>query len=97
MNATHQAPIWHLLESAAPGTALKTALRHRETWLPSFLALAGSIPAGPFPYHAGSVLAHTARCMDAVGGDALAVWMALVHDAGKLTTPPFPLAAPLWP
>ena len=30
--------------------------------------------------------------MDAVAGDGLAVWMALAHDAGKLTPPRV-----LWP
>lgn len=92
MNDPCQSPIWPLLRSAAPGTALASAIERQEPWLPCFLTLADSIPAGPVPYHTGSVLAHTARCMDAVAGEPLAVWMALVHDAGKLTTP-----RALWP
>lgn len=52
-----------------------------------FLSLAARISAGPPPYHSGSVLKHTARCMNEVAGDPLAVWMAMTHDAGKLTTP----------
>lgn len=87
-----QTPLLRLLHAVAPGAALAAAVRRQEAWLPCFLATADTIPAGPVPYHSGSVLAHTARCMDAVAGDALAVWMALAHDAGKLTTP-----AILWP
>lgn len=92
MNDSRQFSIWPLLRSATPGTALASAIERRESWLPCFLTLADRIPAGPVPYHRGSVLEHTARCMDAVAGDTLAVWMALVHDAGKLTTP-----CTLWP
>ena len=92
MTDPRQSSIWPLLRSTAPGTVLVSAIARREAWLPCFLTLADSIPAGPVPYHTGSVLAHTARCMDAVAGDPLAVWMALVHDAGKLTTP-----RALWP
>lgn len=87
MNDTARAAMLRLLHGGAPGTALVAAARRREAWLPRFLADAENIPAGPVPYHTGSVLAHTARCMDAVAGDALAAWMALAHDAGKLTTP----------
>lgn len=50
------------------------------------------MPAGPFPYHTDSVLVHTAKCMDAMSGDPLGVWMAMTHDSGKLTTP-----HSLWP
>lgn len=92
MNDPCHTPIWSILQSGAPGAALASAVHQQESWLPCFLTLADRIPAGPIPYHTGSVLAHTARCMDAVAGDTLAVWMALVHDAGKLTTP-----ATLWP
>lgn len=92
MSSARETPIWQLLQGTAPGTALLPAVRKREAWLPCFLAEADTVPAGPRPYHNGSVLAHTARCMDAVAGDAVAVWMALVHDAGKLTTP-----HALWP
>lgn len=92
MNDPYPSPIWPILRAEAPGTALASAIARQDAWLPCFLTLADRIPAGPVPYHTGSVLAHTARCMDAVAGDALAVWMALVHDAGKLTTP-----SALWP
>lgn len=52
-----------------------------------FLKDAASLPAGPPPYHSETLLEHMAHCMNAVAGDPLAVWMALAHDAGKLTTP----------
>ena len=55
--------------------------------LPSLAAMP-AVPAGPAAYHSGSVLEHAGRVMDAVAGDSLAVWMAFVHDAGKLETPP---------
>ncbi len=57
---------------------------------PWFTELDGcdSIPAGPAQWHSGSVLEHTARVMNAVAGDSMAVWMALCHDLGKMTTPP---------
>lgn len=92
MTVISDAPIWHILNAEAPGEALKSTVLRREAWLPSFLVTADAIPAGPRDFHSGSVLEHLARCMDAVGGDALAVWMALTHDAGKLTTP-----AAMWP
>lgn len=72
-----------LLRSEFPGDALKT-------WrnpLPLFFDMAASVPAGPRPWHSGSMLEHMARCMNAVAGDPMAVWLAFVHDAGKLTTP----------
>ncbi len=50
------------------------------------LAQAGDIPAGPAPYHSGSVLEHLMDVMDASAGDPLRVWMALCHDLGKLFT-----------
>lgn len=92
MSGTSETFRRRVLQAEAPGTALAMAARQREKWLPCFLGEADTIPAGPRPYHTGSVLAHTARCMDAVAGDPLAVWMALAHDAGKLTTP-----EALWP
>ncbi len=55
--------------------------------LPSLAAMP-AVPAGPAASHSGSVLEHAGRVMDAVAGDSLAVWMAFVHDAGKLETPP---------
>jgi tRNA nucleotidyltransferase (CCA-adding enzyme) len=48
---------------------------------------ASAIPAGPPKYHDASVLEHTARVMDRLAGDPLAVWMGLCHDLGKATTP----------
>lgn len=51
------------------------------------------IPAGPLPWHKGSVLAHLAEVMDKIATtratheDDLTVWMALCHDLGKVTTP----------
>lgn len=57
---------------------------------------ADTIPAGPPQYHRGTVLEHIARVMDSVAGDPLAVWMALCHDLGKVSTPPRNTAPPLW-
>lgn len=48
---------------------------------------AEAIPAGPVQWHSGSLQAHICRCMGAVAGDGLAVWMALCHDIGKCYTP----------
>ena len=48
---------------------------------------ASSVPAGPLPGQEGSVLAHTVNVMNAVRGNAIAVWMALCHDLGKVRTP----------
>lgn len=54
---------------------------------------AARIPAGPPRWHGdNSVLDHTCEVMDRCAGDALAVWMALCHDLGKLRTP-----ADKWP
>lgn len=92
MSAWAPHPIFNLLGSSDPGSGLVRAIGRQEEWLPSFLGVGANIPAGPQPYHTGSVLQHTARCMDSVAGDELAVWMALAHDSGKLTTP-----AALWP
>ena len=86
------AAIHRVLHADAPGDMLAEAVLRRDAWLPRFLEDADAIPAGPRAYHSGSVLTHLARCMNAVAGDPLAVWMALAHDAGKLTTP-----ASLWP
>ena len=46
------------------------------------------IPAGPVKWHANSVLGHSLRLMDELAGDAMAVWMALCHDLGKISTDP---------
>lgn len=57
--------------------------------LPQYLCNIDSIPAGPVQWHTNStVLNHTCHCADMVAGDPVAVWMAVVHDFGKLTTPP---------
>ena len=48
---------------------------------------AEAIPAGPLPYHDTNVIEHTARVMDALAGDPLAVWAGLCHDIGKTATP----------
>lgn len=72
-----------LLASRRPGDELKD-------WkapLPVFFEHAGEIPAGPVPWHNGNMLEHLALCMNEVAGDPKAVWMAMAHDAGKLTTP----------
>ena len=39
-------------------------------------------------WHANSVLGHSLRLMDELAGDAMAVWMALCHDLGKICTDP---------
>lgn len=46
------------------------------------------IPAGPRQWHANSVFGHSLRLMDELAGDAMAVWMALCHDLGKIGTDP---------
>lgn len=52
------------------------------------LEAARGIPAGPAPWHKNSVWEHTLRLMNVLTGDALAVWMALCHDLGKIGTDP---------
>ena len=66
------------------------ALTNAGCLLPWFAECAGmdAIPAGPPQFHAGSTLEHTCRVMDALAGDQLTVWMGLVHDLGKTSTPP---------
>ncbi|WP_027359638.1 HD domain-containing protein [Desulforegula conservatrix] len=44
------------------------------------------IPAGPKPYHNGSLLEHTYNVMDRLAGDKLLVWMGFCHDLGKSLT-----------
>lgn len=84
--------LFTILQDPAPGSALiREVGRDGLPELP-FLNLAATIPAGPKEWHSGSVIQHLARCMTAVAGDPLAVWMALCHDCGKLTTP-----EALWP
>lgn len=57
---------------------------------PWFAEIKGTehIPAGPAPYHTGSLLAHLQRVMDRLAGSPLAVWMGLCHDLGKAGTDP---------
>lgn len=74
-----------VLEDPRPGDALIAWLA--ENPMPLFMQYAAKIPAGPLPWHEGSVIEHLAFCMDAVAGDPLAVWLAMAHDCGKLTTP----------
>lgn len=81
-----------LLQADSPGGLLRCHLNTGRSPRLPFLNDAPRIPAGPPPYHSASVLDHLIRCMNAVAGNPLAVWMALAHDAGKLTTP-----AILWP
>ena len=52
------------------------------------LEAARDIPAGPARWHKNSVLGHTLRIMNLTAGDALAAWMALCHDLGKVSTDP---------
>lgn len=49
---------------------------------------AARIPAGPAPYHDGSLEDHTLAIMNGCTGDPIAVWMAFCHDLGKCLTPP---------
>lgn len=75
-----------LLNSPRPGDKLAEFINAR----PGALVLmdrADKIPAGPPSFHSGSALAHIARCMNETAGDPIAVWMAMCHDAGKLSTP----------
>lgn len=52
------------------------------------LEAARDIPAGPARWHKNSVLGHTLRIMNLTAGDALAAWMAMCHDLGKVSTDP---------
>ncbi len=73
---------------ARPGEFLRL-LDQGQCLAPWFAELAGAsaIPAGPPKHHDASVLEHTARVMDALAGDPMAVWMGLCHDLGKALTP----------
>ena len=55
---------------------------------PWFQECAGmdNIPAGPSHFCRGTTLEHTGRVMDDLCGDPLAVWTALAHDLGKVST-----------
>ncbi|MEF2229524.1 MAG: HD domain-containing protein [Pseudodesulfovibrio sp.] len=76
------------LAAAAPGNFLRLLSRAGclSPWFDEFRT-AGAIPAGPLPYHDTDVIEHTARVMDALAGDPLAVWAGLCHDIGKTATP----------
>jgi tRNA nucleotidyltransferase (CCA-adding enzyme) len=52
------------------------------------LSKGGDIPAGPVPYHHGSVLEHLREVMDRLAGDPLRGYMGMVHDLGKVGTDP---------
>lgn len=55
-------------------------------WLPEIEA-ARNVPAGPPPYHSGSVFDHLLEMVDLLAGEPLAGWMGLCHDLGKTSTP----------
>lgn len=55
-------------------------------WLPE-LEAARHVPAGPPEHHDGSVFDHMLDMIDILAGDALAGWMAVCHDLGKIATP----------
>jgi len=55
-------------------------------WLPEIEACLG-VPAGPEPYHMGSVFDHLCDMADALAGQPLAGWMGVCHDLGKALTP----------
>ena len=80
-----------ILQSQQPGQVLCRMFAENAVPPLTFLADADGVTAGPAAYHSGSVLTHMARVMDevavATNGDPLAIWMAFVHDAGKLTSP----------
>ncbi|MFR9014388.1 MAG: tRNA nucleotidyltransferase, partial [Desulfovibrio piger] len=80
MKTTVNPLFFRLLCAAQPGDLLRRLLLAGQGPRLNFLADAPRIPAGPLPYHAGSVLDHLARCMNAVAGNPPAVWMALAHD-----------------
>lgn len=75
--------------SSAPGAVFRV-LAQGHCLLPWFEEheRAQHIPAGPRQWHANSVLGHSLRLMDELAGDAMAVWMALCHDIGKISTDP---------
>nr|WP_303649937.1 HD domain-containing protein [Desulfobotulus pelophilus] len=49
---------------------------------------ARKVPAGPPPWHDGSLFDHILDVMDALHGKVLWAWMGLCHDLGKLASPP---------
>lgn len=56
-----------------------------DPWL-SELKRAAEVPAGPVPYHRGSLFDHLMDVVENLGGDDLLAWMGLCHDLGKLCT-----------
>ena len=54
-------------------------------WFPEVLG-ADAVPAGPAPFHDGSLLGHIADVMDRAAPEPELVWMALCHDLGKAKT-----------
>lgn len=80
-----------ILDAPQPGQVLRDMFGEGNIPPLTFLADADGISAGPVPWHTGTVLGHVSRVMDevatATGGDKIAIWMALAHDAGKMTTP----------
>lgn len=73
--------------AAAPGRFFST-LNHSGALVPWLRELAGAdqIPAGPAPYHAGSVWEHMLTVVNRLAGHPLRVWMAVCHDSGKTAT-----------
>jgi tRNA nucleotidyltransferase (CCA-adding enzyme) len=55
-------------------------------WMPE-LEATRNVPAGPAPYHDGSVFAHMLDVVDRLAGNAMAGWMGVCHDLGKTVTP----------
>jgi len=55
-------------------------------WMPE-LEAARHVPAGPAPYHHGSVFEHMLDMVDSLAGKPIAGWMAVCHDLGKTLTP----------
>ncbi|MDY0161698.1 HD domain-containing protein [Desulfobotulus sp.] len=58
-----------------------------DPWFPE-MKKAIEVPAGPFPYHTGSLFEHLMAVVDTLHGKALLGWMGLCHDLGKLATSP---------
>lgn len=50
------------------------------------LKRASQVPAGPVPYHRGSLFDHLMEVVENLKGDPLLCWMGLCHDLGKLCT-----------
>ncbi len=77
------------LSAPKPSLWLET-LRLGDCLAPWFTELERSIsvPAGPIPFHTGSVFQHLLETMDKMSGDPLGVWMALCHDLGKILSDP---------